>query len=230
MKEGDTSELQRYAAPGDEFEGGRPDPCGVGCQLIEAPPGGEGTDRSKGWRVRMTGHTGSHTESGKGHIDHWEGCENQTGLWEYPLETFYGEAVVCDLTSVKPLSEEEAGGQARRGQPITPEHLGDVRKGDIVLMWSPYTNRAETPTLPPETADWLVKTGIKMLAVQIPGCNFDTMDGPVHKILLGNDIAVTYPLENLDTLKKSRVFYVGLPIKIVWLDATWIRAIAIEEL
>jgi len=96
-------------------------------------------------------------------------------------------------------------------------------------MWSPYSG-AETPFIPAETADWLVKTGIKMLAVQIPGVNFDTLGSPTHKKLLSNSIPITYPLENLDALKRNRVFYVGLPIKIVWLDATWIRAIAIEEL
>ena len=212
---------------GEELEGS-PDPLGEMCYLTERV-GGEGTDHTKGNAVRMSGHVGAHTEGGKGHIDHWEGYEKQTGLWEYPLEAFYGEAVVCDLSPLKPLSEEEAGGGPRR-QFITPEHLRDVRKGDIVLLWSPYTNPAETPLMPPETADWLVETGIKMLGVQMPGVYFDSLEGNTHKRLLSNDIPIVYPLENLDTLKKNRVFYMGLPIKIARMEATWVRAIAIEEL
>jgi len=132
MKEGDPTETEQlYAVASEEFEGGSPDPCGVGCQLIEFPPGGEGTDHSKGYRVRMTGHTGSHTEGGKGHIDHWEGYEKQTGIWEYPLESFYGEAVVCDLSSVKPLSEKGTGEQPRRGS-LSPLSTWEM-SGKVIL-------------------------------------------------------------------------------------------------
>jgi len=195
---------------------GSPDPLGERCMLREHV-GGEGTDRSKSTSVGMSGHTGAHTEGGMGHIEHWDGFDKtgMLGLWEYPLDAFYGEAVVCDLSSAQ-------------GGPITPEHLGNVRKDDIVLVWSPHT-RQGTPYIPAETADWLVETGIRMLGVQMPGIHFDTAENTTHIKLLSNNIPITYPLENLDKLKSDRVFYMGLPIKIARMEATWIRAIAIEE-
>ena len=47
--------------------------------------------------------------------------------------------------------------------------------------------------------------------------------------MLGNNIAITYPLVNITSLKKDRVFYIGFPLSVERLDATWIRAIVFEE-
>jgi len=197
------------------------------------------------WPRRISGHFGSHTEGGKGHMDHWEGLpDNIMGLWEYPLETFLGPAAVCNFTSLKPVEERnEKGESVLRGQAITPTHLSNVEKGDIVLMCSPYRG-AEQPYLPAETTEWLAKKEIKMLAVEMPGVSWESdmqsslsaskapalHNSPTHRNLLGNNIAITYPLVNIHTLKKDRVFYIGFPLNIERMDATWIRAIALEEL
>ena len=212
-------------ADGKELEG-TPDPLGEGASATERIA--KGGDFTKHTRLDLHGHVGAHTEGGKGHIDHFPGYEKQTGLWELPLDAFYGEAAVINLSSLKPLDKKSEDDDSFRGQPIKPEHLTDVKKGDIVLMWSPY-DRPEAPYLPEETTKWLLKTEIKMLGVQLPGVRFDTPEAVTHKILLTNNITITYPLANLDQLQQSRVFYMGLPINIARLEATWVRAIAIEE-
>ena len=101
-------------------------------------------------------------------------------------------------------------------------------------MWSQYTRIEEWPYIPAKTADWLIDTNIKMLGIQlgfrVRGLFFDTTESTTHKKLLTNNIPITYPLVNLDNLKRERVFYMGLPIKIAQMDATWVRAIAVEEL
>ena len=177
------------------------------------------------WKWRISGHFGSHTEGGKGHIDHWEGLpEDMKGLWEFPLEQFFGPAAVCNMSSVEP------GGE------ITPDHLGNVQEGDIVLMWSAYRDK-EQPILPGETAKWLAEEKkIKMFAVEMPGVSWETKyqapqpsNSPTHRSFLGNNIPVTYPLTNMASLKKDRVFYFGFPLSVERLDGCWIRAIAFEE-
>jgi kynurenine formamidase len=123
-----------------------------------------------------------------------------------------------------------------KGQAITPEHLSKVQQGDIVLMHSPYRGK-DMPYLAPDTTAWLAKKGIKMLAVQLPGLAWEASsklppphNSPTHRNMLGNNIPITYPLANMELLKKDRVIYIGLPLSVENMDASWIRAIALEEI
>lgn len=228
-----------------DIEEGKPDILGLPWILEEGVAEYDNTfytwvggwKDDKVWPMRISGHFGSHTEGGKGHLDHWEGLpEKFLGIWEYPLETFMGPAAVCDLTSVRPVEgENEKGEIVNKGQDISPDHLSNIQTGDIVLMWSPYRG-SEQPILPAETAKWLADKKIKMLAVEMPGVNWETNaqapqpnNSPTHRNMLGNNIPITYPLVNVSTLTKERVFYIGLPLSVERLEATWIRAVAFEE-
>jgi len=190
------------------------------------------------WPWRISGHFGSHTEGGKGHLDHWEGLPGEVkGLWEYPLDTFIGPAAVCNLSSMEPVEgKNEEGETVLQGQAVTPEHLSNVREGDIVLIGSDHKDEAQ-PYLPPGTTAWLAEKNIKMLGVQVPGLIWEVDfqapqpgNSPTHRNLLGNNIAITYPLVNITSLKRDRVFYIGFPLSVERLDATWIRAIVLEEI
>jgi len=197
-----------------------------------------GWEGDKVWPIRISGHCGgSHTEGGKGHIDRWTGLpEDYWGLWEYPLETFIGEAAVCNLECVKPIEgKDDKGETILKGDAITPDHLSNINSGDIVLMHSPHRG-AEMPYLPPETSQWLADKKIKMLAIEMPGVAWE-MDAqapepnnsPTHRNMLSNNIPITYPLVNVSTLKSDRVMYIGFPVSVEKLDACQIRAIALEE-
>ncbi len=77
---------------------------------------------------------------------------------------------------------------------------------------------------------------IKMLAVEVPGVNWETdfqapspNNSPTHRHMMGNNIPVTYPLTNISTLTKDKVFYMGLPARFDRMEASWVRAIALEE-
>lgn len=182
-------------------------------QFIYAP------DRCYMFWVDTETHVGTHVE-GPTHY-----APEARSIAELPLETFMGEAVVLDLTYLKPN-----GGAPR---PITPSDLERVRKGDIVLMWSPY-GRTEAPYIAPATAKWLKKRGVKMVglqrvALEAPGLKPSDKFFS-HEAFLGNEIPIIENLTNLDKLKQERVFYIGLPIKIIGLDSSWIRAIALEAL
>jgi kynurenine formamidase len=188
---------------------------------------------------RISSHCGgSHIEGGKGHLDHWEGLPGDVkGLWELPIDTFFGPAAVCYLDSLAPVEKENDEGElVKVGQPVLPEHLPNVRKGDIVILGSPYEGK-EQPTLPPETSKWLADTGIKMLAVGFPGVNFESdfqapqpHNSPTHRNMLGRNIPICYPLVNIEQLTKDRAFFIGLPLSVERLDATWTRALAVEEI
>jgi kynurenine formamidase len=171
-------------------------------------------------------------------MDHWEGLPGKVlGLWEYPINTFFGPAAVCYLDALAPGEEKNDKGETVLvGQPIRPEHLGNVRKGDIVILGSPYRGSGQ-PTLPAETSAWLADTGIKLLAVGYPGIAFESNakapaphNSPTHRNMLGRNIPVCYPLVNIEQLRKDRAFYIGMPLNVERLEATWVRALAVEEL
>ena len=173
----------------------------------------------------LSGHMGSHTQLGIGHNDNWtELPEGMRGIWEMPIDTFYGEAVVCKLDHIK-------------GQPIRPEHLSKVRQGDIVILGSSHTEADDFPWLEGDTADWLAEEmKIQMLCVGVPGISWETntqapepTNSPTHRAMTGNNIPITYPLSNVETLTKERVFFMSLPLNVERMEGTWVRAIAIEE-
>jgi kynurenine formamidase len=172
----------------------------------------------------VSGHMGSHIQLGVGHNDNWSGLpEGMLGLWDLPVDAYYGEAAVCILDDLK-------------GEPILPEHLSNVREGDIVLMGSRNRGK-DTPWIHGDTAYWLAEEmKIKMLSVGVPGIAWETkpqdpepFNCPTHRAMTGNNIPITYPLSNVETLTKERCFFLSLPLNVERMEGTWIRAIAIEE-
>jgi arylformamidase len=138
---------------------------------------------------------------------------------EMPIEAFLGEAIVFDFTPLKPKNG--------KGQPITASHLAKAKPGDIVLMWSSHQGM-EQPYISPEAAKHLAEKRVKMVGIQnirveAPGGSMAT-----HNNLLKNEIPLIEGLVNLDKIRKERVFYIGLPLKVAHLDSSWIRAVALE--
>lgn len=200
------------------------------------------------WPIgRHSGHHGAHTEAGVGHISNWEGLPStMKGLWELPVTTFFGEAAVFNFTDLTPIETNpdnyainvppKDGEPCIRGQALKPEHFDRVKPGDILLITSPFRG-LEQPWLPSETSLYLAKEKrIKLFAVGCPGIQWesnyqadDPHNSPTHRNLLGNNIPIAYPLVNIETLTKERVFYYGLPLNVEKMDATWVRPLAFEE-
>jgi len=162
--------------------------------------------------VEAETHIGTHVEL-PAHII--QGGKSAT---ELPLETFVGECAVLKFDFLKP--------EGVRRPLITPSHLEKVKAGDIVLMWSPYEKNS--PRISPEAAQLLAEKPIKMVGIQNVAAGDDA-----HKTLLGKQdapIPIIEQLDHLDQIKKERVFFIGLPLRIAELDSSWIRAIAFEPL
>jgi arylformamidase len=138
---------------------------------------------------------------------------------EMPVERFLGEAMVLNFTFLKPGDG--------KGQPIMPSHLVKVKKDDIVLMWSSY-NSEEQPFISPEAAKYLAQKSVKMVGVQNIRVEAPNGSTATHDNLLRNEIPLIEGLVNMEQVKKERLFYIGLPLKIAGLDSSWIRAIALE--
>ncbi len=138
---------------------------------------------------------------------------------EMPLNSFLGEAVVLDFSGLKP--------KEGKGQPILPSHLAKVRKGDVVLMWSSLS-RDEQPYISPEASEYLAKKPVRMVGVQNVRVEAPGGSTATHVNLLNNEIPLIEGLVNMEQIKKERVFYVGLPLRVAGLDSSWIRAIVLE--
>lgn len=160
-------------------------------------------------------HVGTHVEVSAHYVDGGKSAS------EMPLETFIGEAVVLRFADLKPIDG--------KGQPIRPFHLKRVKKGEIVLMWSPYKGD-EAPYISPLAARSLAEKRIKMLGVENVRVEASLNFLATHDNLLKNDIPIVEGLINLDQIKGDRVFYIGLPLKVRGLDSSWIRAVALEEI
>ena len=202
---------------------------------------------------RMTTHNGSHIQGGKGHISHWKGVPtDMKGLWELPLDTFIGEAAVCNLDHLKPIEVIDQSDYPKeytkrkffqltadpgdmRGQEILPDHLDNIQKGDIVLMTSPFKG-LEQPWLSSRTVDWLIKDrAIKMIGFGYPGIEWQydlkvaaPKNSPIRRMFLGANIPIAHPLVNIETLSSDRVFYYGMPLNVPKLEASFVRAVAFE--
>ena len=164
--------------------------------------------------VETESHIGTHVEMPAHYI------KNGKSASEMPIETFMGEAIVLKFDFLKL--------QDGKGRPIKTEHIAKVKAGDIVLMWSPYRG-AESPYISSEAAKGLAEKRIKLLGVQNIGVEESHTAMATHDNLLKNDVPIIEVLVNLDAVKKERVFYIGLPLRVSGLDSSWIRAIALEE-
>lgn len=171
----------------------------------------------------LSGHMGTHIQLGVGHNDNWASLPSgMRGIWDMPLNTYYGDACVCNLDHIK-------------GQSILPEHLSNVREGDIVLLASCWSDD-DQPVLVGDTANWLAEEKkIKMLGVGVPGISWETNtqapepeNSPTHRAMTGNNIPIVYPLSNIELLTQDRVFFMSMPLNVERMEGTWVRAIAIE--
>jgi len=158
--------------------------------------------------IEAESHVGTHVELPV-HIFPGRKCSAQM-----PLESFWGEAIVLKF-DVPP-----AGGDGPAS--ILPEHLTAVRPGDIVLMYSPRGGPG-APAISPEAAEGLAGLPIRMLGEQNVGVGQET-----HEALLGRDIPIIERLQHLEDVRRDRVFFLGLPLRVRDLESSWIRAVAFE--
>lgn len=161
-------------------------------------------------------HIGTHAEAPYKYSD------TGADFGSMPISTYLGEAVACGFTYKK------------AGEPITAADFrqASVRTGDIVLAWGNADTRDDPPYLSDEALDWLIETQIKLLGIEDiayspPGTPEGESAGDARLHLGG--IPVVENLQGLAQIKRPRVFFIGLPIKMCRVTASWTRAIVLEE-
>ena len=175
--------------------------------------------------VYMWSHSGTHVEMPL----HFYANGKDTS--DYPPDQFVGPAIRLDFRH----KEVNA--------PITLSDIraaGEVQDGDIVILWEGRDGQYRTPAshqrpyLAEDAAEWLAREKkIKLLGSDSSGFEVrGRNDHPNHHLFFkaGVDIPVIECLRNLGAIGSSRFMFVGLPIPIKGLDASPIRAIAIEGL
>ena len=197
--------------------------------------------------LHMSAHAGTHVDS-PGHM-----IEGGVLLHELPLENYFGEAAVVDLTDKGELDPITAEDMEARGK--------HVREGDIVLLKTGWTEKnAGGPTskkegLPKDAdywkgpyptvsmAEWMVSKKVKAVGYDCPNdCTYHkTIDFEctrkgrpvhepehVHRVHLSNGIAQIEYLCNLTEITMDRVMFFAVPLKVV-AEGSPVRAFAIED-
>lgn len=173
--------------------------------------------------VYMWSHSGTHVEVS---LHFYAGGKDTS---DFPPEQFVGPAIRLDFR------------YKQTNEPITLadfQAAGEVREGDIVIMWQGRENLYRTkhshdrPYVTEEAANWLaLEKKIKLLGTDSSGFEVRGVTShPNHHLFFkeGIDIPVVECLCHLDQIPNQRFFFMGLPIPVKGLDASPIRAIALE--
>jgi len=181
-----------------------------------------------GWNattLHLYSHCGTHMDAPL----HF-GVTEQT-IDEIPLEKCMGPAWVVNLTGLEPRALIQVG------------DLGDVQDqigaGDSLLLWTGWSRHLGTPSyrnsLPRvslELARWCGDKKVRMLGVEPPSVadvnNLEELTA-VHEALLGAGVIIVEGLTNLDQIRKQKVTFMALPLKVAKGDGAPARALAIED-
>ena len=176
--------------------------------------------------VDLMSHLGTHAEAPL----HWD--LNWKDISQLPVTAFMGRCVMLKLTDIEPAGK------------ITAAHMdtaarGRVRKGDIVLVDSPYhlppfsfPEKEIRPYVNAEMGQWLVDKGVVCVGFS-DGCDIETnveQFKEFHAVAMAADIVFLEVLENFDELKQEVFFLSALPLPFKGADSFPVRAVAIEGL
>lgn len=199
--------------------------------------------------VHMSAHCATHIDSPL-HV-----IEGGPTIAEMPIDRCFGEAAVVDLTDKGELEPITAEDMEKRGKHVREGDIvllktgwternagGDTEKMEGLPGNANYWKRGPYPTR--SMAEWMVKKKVK--AVGFDGPNEGTQylyidyectrtgskavlkDKHVHRTLLSNGILQIEYLCNLTSIKKDRVKFFAVPLKLKT-EGSPVRAFAIEE-
>lgn len=181
-------------------------------------PGKEGDIFSA---MYLWSHVGTHVEAP---LHFLEEGEDTASLALGPL---FGPAIVLDfrhkqVNEAITLSDFQSAGQIENGDRVL------TMTGRHSSYRTPQSH--DRPYISEEAMRWLVEEKkIQCLGTDSSGYEVRGVDHhPNHRIITRASIPVLECLNNLVELKKQRVFLIALPIPVAGLDASPVRAVAIE--
>lgn len=176
--------------------------------------------------IHLSTHTGTHIDSP------FHFYPKGRKINEVPIENFVRDAVVIDLTSIKPRAHITS-----QDIKMAEKKDGEIKRGDAVILktgWEKHMNApdylTDYPGLSKGAAEYLASKGVSIVGVDTANIDHpEASDFAVHNTLLPKNILVVENLCNLDALGKTRFKFFALPLKIDGGTASPIRAIAILE-
>jgi len=169
-------------------------------------------------RIVMGSHTGTHIDA-PSHM-----LTDGAPVDKTPLERLIGEAVILDVTKVKP------------GEGILPPDmpLDEVCQGDIALLctgmdvhWGDARYLTKYPYLEVEGARALLERGVKAVGIDWLSIErYGRVGHPVHDLFLSSGVPIIESLANLDRIKGRRVSLICLPLKLKGVDGAPARVVA----
>lgn len=189
------------------------------------------TSYANEYAMEIHTHIGTHIE-GPYHC-----LEDGKKLDELPVETFFGNAAVIDLTWKK----EDDRKISKKDLLRSGTH---IEVNDIVLLKTGYDQKysgdemqgekymANSPYLSDEAVEWLIEKKIKNMGIDFWSIEEYPIDPnigePKHISLFKESIPFIHSLVNLVNIEAKRVFFIALPMYISGLDSSPVRAVAIE--
>lgn len=172
-------------------------------------------------KITLCSHTGTHVDA----PSHLLG-EGIT-LDRLPADHFFGKAVSLNLTHLPSgfIDKNELKPHA--------EAIGSVEFVLLCTGWSRYwgntTYFSNYPVLKPEAARWLSEFNLKGIGVDaVSADSADSVDFPIHKILLRRHIIIIENLTALDQLGGDPFFFSCFPMKFEAADGSPVRAVAMQ--
>jgi arylformamidase len=172
-------------------------------------------------------HIGTHADAPRHFIP------NGATIDEVPLDVLIGPARVADFSGCEPLHEiGVAELNLKLGGKVPPRII--LRTG-----WSEYFGDMkfynEYPFLAEDAAEWLVQSGVRLIAMDTPSPDNPThvrgtpKDSPNHKVLLGSGVVLVEYVANLKSLTATEVELIVMPLKLKGCDGSPARCVAIER-
>lgn len=182
--------------------------------------------------ISMSVHSATHIDAPLHYIKSGKSVD------EIPLEMTMGEASVVDLS------------YKRNNEGITPEDLenngGHIKEGDFVIlrtdwpekMWGNMEFWKQAPYLTKEGAEWISKKKPKAVGFDFPQDYAireiesrapEIDEFVVHNVFLKKGILNIEYLTNLKSIREKRVKFMAIPLKLKGVEASPVRAIAIED-
>lgn len=145
-------------------------------------------------------------------------------LDDFLPEKFVGKAFVADVRNA--------------GKVITKELLAEfkpqLKACDFILLntgwaekWNTPVYKHDFPVLDAEAAEWLMQFNLKGIGLDTISIDpVDSVEVPVHKIVLGSEVLIIENLTNLSALSNDTFTFSCLPLKIEHADGSPVRAVA----
>lgn len=182
-------------------------------------------------KIILGTHTGTHTDA-RSHF-----IENGEALDQINPYAYIGNAIVCRISKgeceyITIDDFKSFDSRIKEGSRIIIDTGWGVKHRDIFTNYSSDEKKIESfflngPRISLEAASYLAEKKILLLAIDMGTPNPDD-NVSVHKMLLGNNIALIETVANLDKIKNyDEVFISALPLNIKDADGFPIRFTAI---